>query len=145
MHLRATRLVRACTERTLQGRYLCLKSVDCKANTRDSPCRVRPCTDNHPRCAPTKLFGCGTHSQPGCANKFTNSATRAPQNRAHVCCNVGPYFPFPRKRIGRAPGGNAGSAISTTPFLTRLERIDRGESQLSIGAFLIKNSDVLGG
>ena len=32
--------------------------------------------------------------------------------------------------------------ISETPFLTRLERIDRAQYLLSIGATLIKNADV---
>ena len=35
--------------------------------------------------------------------------------------------------------------ISTTPFLTRLARIDRCECPLSIGVILIKNGDVLDG
>ena len=35
--------------------------------------------------------------------------------------------------------------ISTTPFLTRLARIDRCECPLSIGAFTIKNGDGLAG
>ena len=48
------------------------------------------------------------------------------------------YFHFPQKRIGSAPR----KVISTTPFLTRLARIDRGPCPVSIGATLVKNGDV---
>ena len=35
--------------------------------------------------------------------------------------------------------------ISTMPFLTRLERIERCECSFSIGVILVKNGDGLGG
>ena len=62
----------------------------------------------------------------------------------------GTLLHLPPGRIGSAPGKNGETkviryfrtVISTTPFLTRVARIDRAQCQLSIGATLVKNGAV---